>query len=173
MWGMWLFNSAYSSSALCIHGVNTGKGTFHLLHPPLLLGNRDGSVGIATRYGLDGLWFESRRGRDFCRLDQTGPLGPPSLPCRMYRVSFREWSVRDLALSTAPPPCSADIKESVELHLYSPSPSPGLHGQFWGEIRISFWVFYCLCSELYFRTFCDVTHKRGGGEGRGKRWKSV
>ena len=73
-------NPAYSFSAVCIHDVNAGKSTFHLLYPPLLLGNRNSSVGIATRYGLDGLRFETRWGRGFAdsiRLLALGPTQPP------------------------------------------------------------------------------------------------
>jgi len=65
-----------------------------------------------------------------------GPTQPPvqDVPRLLPGVKRPGLSV----IYRPPPPCSADIKESVELHLYSPSPSPGLHGQFWGEIRISF-----------------------------------
>jgi len=38
----------------------------------------ENSVGIATRYGLDGLGIESRWGRDFPRTFKPS-LGPPSL----------------------------------------------------------------------------------------------
>ena len=42
---------------------------------------RDSSVGIATRYGLDGPGIESRRGRDFPHLSRPalGPTQPPIL----------------------------------------------------------------------------------------------
>ena len=46
---------------------------------------RERSVGIATRYGLDGPGIESRWGQDFPhRPDQ--PWGPPSLLYNGYRV---------------------------------------------------------------------------------------
>ena len=38
---------------------------------------RDSSVGIATRYGLDGPGIESRWGRDFSHV-QTGPGAYPA-----------------------------------------------------------------------------------------------
>ena len=40
---------------------------------------RDSSVGITTRYGLDGPGIESRWGRDFPHLFSTvlGPIQPP------------------------------------------------------------------------------------------------
>ena len=48
---------------------------------------RDGVVGIATRYGLDGPGIESRWGEIFrTRPDQ--PWGPPSLLYSRYRLSF-------------------------------------------------------------------------------------
>ena len=41
--------------------------------------SRDSSVGIATRYGLDGAGMESRWGRDFLQLSRPalGPTQPP------------------------------------------------------------------------------------------------
>jgi hypothetical protein len=40
---------------------------------------RDSSVGVATRYGLDGPGIESRRGRDFPQPSRLalGPTQPP------------------------------------------------------------------------------------------------
>jgi hypothetical protein len=46
---------------------------------------RDSSVGIATRYGLEGPGIESRRGRDFPHPSRPA-LGPPSLLYNGYRV---------------------------------------------------------------------------------------
>jgi hypothetical protein len=50
-------------------------------------GGRDSSIGIATRYGLDGPGIESRWGARFSAPVQTVPLeGPPSLMYNGYRV---------------------------------------------------------------------------------------
>ena len=46
---------------------------------------RDSSVGIATRYGLDGPGIESRLGKIF-RTRPDRPWGPPSLLYNGYRV---------------------------------------------------------------------------------------
>jgi hypothetical protein len=45
----------------------------------LLVVGRDSSVGIATRYGMDGLEIESRWGRDFSHLSRpaVGANQPP------------------------------------------------------------------------------------------------
>ena len=48
---------------------------------------RDGVVGIATRYELDGPGIESRWRRIF-RTPPDRPWGPPSLLYNGYRVSF-------------------------------------------------------------------------------------
>jgi hypothetical protein len=47
--------------------------------PRVALGGRDSSVGIATRYGLDGPGIESRWGRDFSHTSRPtlGPTQPP------------------------------------------------------------------------------------------------
>jgi hypothetical protein len=44
-----------------------------------IYGDRDSSVGIATRYGLDGPGIESRWGRDFPHPFRSalGPIQPP------------------------------------------------------------------------------------------------
>jgi hypothetical protein len=39
---------------------------------------RDGSVGIAIRYGLDGPWIESRGGAGFSATVQNGPGDHPA-----------------------------------------------------------------------------------------------
>ena len=47
---------------------------------------RDSSVGIATRYVLDGPGIESRWGRDFPHPFSPLAWGPPSLLFNGYRV---------------------------------------------------------------------------------------
>ena len=53
------------------------------------VGDRDSSVGIATRYGLDGPGIESRwGGGEIFRTRPDRPWGAPSLLDNWYRVSF-------------------------------------------------------------------------------------
>jgi hypothetical protein len=47
---------------------------------------RYSTVGIATRYGMDGPGIESRWGARFSAFVQTGPGDPPSLLYNGYRV---------------------------------------------------------------------------------------
>ena len=60
----------------CESHLSTYSGAF------TLFGGRDSSVGIATRYGLDGPGIESRWGRDF----PHPSWDPPSLLYNGYRV---------------------------------------------------------------------------------------
>ena len=48
--------------------------------------DRDSSVGIAIRYGLDGPGIESRWGGEIFRTRSDRPWGPPSLLYNRYRV---------------------------------------------------------------------------------------
>jgi hypothetical protein len=80
---------------------------------------RDSSVGIATRYGLDGPGIESRWGVRFSAIVLTGPGGHPA-SYTMGPVSF-PWVKRPRSGVDHPPPSSAQVKERVELYLYSPS----------------------------------------------------
>jgi hypothetical protein len=74
--------------------------------------------GIATRYGLDGPGIESRWGARFSAPVQTGP-GAHSASHTMGTGSFPRVKRpgRDV---DHPPPYSAEVKERVELYLYSP-----------------------------------------------------
>ena len=77
------------------------------------------SVSIVTRYGLDGPGIESRRSEIF-RSRPTRPWNPPSLLYNRYRVSFPGIKRPRRGLNH-PPPSSAEVKERVETHRYSPS----------------------------------------------------
>ena len=77
---------------------------------------RDGSVGLATRYGLDSPWIEFRWGEIFrTRPDQ--PWGPPSLLYNGCRVSFPGVKRPGRGVNHPPPP-TAKVKAKVELYLY-------------------------------------------------------
>jgi len=82
---------------------------------------RESSVGIATRYRLDGPGIESRWGEIFCvRLDR--PWGRLRLLYKRYRVfpvgkAAGPWR-------WPPTPSSAEVKEGAELYLLAPPPGP-------------------------------------------------
>jgi hypothetical protein len=105
-----------------------------------MLVGRDSSVGIATRYGLDGPETQSRWGVRFFAPVQTDPgVHPPS--CTMGTGSFprikRPWCGVD-----HPPPSIAKVKERVVLYLYSPSgPSWPVLG--WTRTSSSCWKLIC------------------------------
>ena len=116
---------------------------------------RDSSVGIATRYGLDGPGIDYQGGEVF----HTRHWGPPSLLYNGYRVSFQGVK-RPGREFDQPPPSSAEVKESVEPHLFSPSrpawPVLGLSFitgtssyNFWSKPAVS--DINIMCETLYVR----------------------
>jgi hypothetical protein len=81
-------------------------------------GGPGSSVGIATAYGLDGPGIESRWVKIF-RTCPDQPWGPPSLLYNGYRV-FPGGKLRPGGDADPSPPSSAEVKNTVELYLYSP-----------------------------------------------------
>ena len=73
---------------------------------------RNNVNAIATRYGREIKWIESRWWRHFSH--------PPSILHSGYRMSFLgvSWLGRGF---NQPPTSGAEVKESLELHFYSPS----------------------------------------------------
>ena len=118
----------------------------------------DSSVGIATRYGLDGPGIESQWGARFSAPVQTGPGAHPA-SCTMGTGSFPggkaagEWRWTSTT-------SNAEVKERVELYLYSPS------GTSWPVLRWSLSLPLWLINHAVGRT-CS-THK--GCENRKKFW---
>jgi hypothetical protein len=84
---------------------------------------RVSSVGIATRYGLDGPGIESRWAAIFSATVQTGPGANPA--SYTMRTRFFPGVKQPGRGVDHAPPSSAEVKERVELHLYSPSGPPG------------------------------------------------
>ena len=84
---------------------------------PVTFKSRDSSVGIATRYGLDGPEIECRWWRDFPHLSRKA-LEPSHPPIHWVPGLSREKSGRGVVLTTQP--SNAEVKERVELYLYSP-----------------------------------------------------
>ena len=80
---------------------------------------RDSSVGIATRYGLDGPGIESRWGARFSAPVQTGPGAHPA-SYTMDTGSFPGVKRPGHGVDHSPLP-SVEVKERIELYLYSPS----------------------------------------------------
>jgi hypothetical protein len=81
--------------------------------------SRDSVVGLATRYEVDGQGIESRWGARFSAPVETGPGAHPA-SCTMCTGSFLGVKRSGRGVDH-PPPCSAEVKERVELYLYSPS----------------------------------------------------
>ena len=80
--------------------------------------DRDSSVGIATRYGLDGPGIESRWGRDFPHPSRPS-LGPTQPPIQWVPGLSR--GVKRPGRGANHPPSSAEIEGRVELYICSPS----------------------------------------------------
>jgi hypothetical protein len=100
----------------------------HQLHSTLR--SRDSSVSIVTRYGLGGPEIESRLGARFSAPVRTGPGAHPA-SYTMGTGSFLGVK-RSRRRVDHPPPSNAEVKERVELYLYSHSgPSWPVLGEFY------------------------------------------
>jgi hypothetical protein len=90
---------------------------------------RDSSVGIATRYRLEGSGIESGDSEVFFASVQTGSGSHPA-SCKVVTGSFPVVKLSGRG-TDLPPPSSADVIERVELYFYF---SSGLHALFQGEL---------------------------------------
>jgi len=82
---------------------------------------RVSSVGIATRYGLEGRGIESQWGRDFPHLSRPA-LSSTQPPIQWVTGLFPGGKAAGRGVDHPLQP-SSEVKERVELHLYSPSGS--------------------------------------------------
>jgi len=79
---------------------------------------QDSSVGIAIRYGLEGPGIESQWERDFPQPSRPA-LSSTQPPIQRVPGLFPGGKAAGRGVEH-PPPSSADVKERVELYLYSP-----------------------------------------------------
>ena len=93
--------------------------TFFESPPPSPAGSRDSSVGIGTRYRLDGPVIESRWGARFSAPVQTGSEAHPA--SYTMGTGFFPGVKRSGGDVEHPIPSSAEVKERVGIYLYSPS----------------------------------------------------
>jgi hypothetical protein len=100
---------------------------------------RKNQNGIATRYGMDGPGIEFQWVEISC-IRQDPPWGPPSLLYNGYRVSFPGVKRSGRGVNH-PTPSSAEVKERVELYLYSPS------GPSWPVLKRTLRFYQSVCSE--------------------------
>ena len=91
---------------------------------------QDSSIGVGTRYGLDGPGIESRLGARFFAPVQTGPGAHPA-SYTMGTGSFPRAKLPGRGVEH-PPLSSAEVKETVELYLYLTS------GPLWPAYRVNF-----------------------------------
>ena len=106
---------------------------------------RNISVGIATRYGLDGSGIESRWGARFFAPVQIGP-GAHRVSYTMG-TGFFSGVKRPGRGVDHPPHSSAENKEKVELCLYSPS------GLLWPILGCTLYLYLyqiCCVNEILF-----------------------
>jgi hypothetical protein len=97
--------------------VGNTSEVFSELHLPSV--GRGSSVGIATRYGLDGPGGRIPVGARYSASVQTGPRVHPAFYTRgtgSYPGVTRPGRAVD-----HPPTSNAEVKERVELYLYSPT----------------------------------------------------
>ena len=127
---------------------------------------RDSSVGIATRYGLDGPGIESQWGARFSASVQTGPgahpasytVGTGSFP----RVKRQGRSVDHL------PPSSAEVEGRVELYICS---SFGVSWPVLGRTLPFTFIIYCPdgTEAVPARTSCEDRLKARSSGGKRRR----
>jgi hypothetical protein len=101
---------------------------------------RDGVVGIATRYGLDGPGIESRWGARFSAPVQTDTRAHPA-SCTMCTASV-PWG-KAAGAWRCPPPSSAEVKERVELLLYPSS------GSSWPVLGWTLYIYIFIYIYIY------------------------
>jgi len=102
------FNSGFKGLIWCLHLDTSFVKSAHKLYQYSLWAGRSG----------DRIPMGGGGGEIFCTCPNR-PWGPPSLLYNEYRVSFT--GVKQPGRGDHPRPSSTEVKERVELYLYSPS----------------------------------------------------
>jgi hypothetical protein len=107
----------------------------------------DSSVGIATRYGLDCSGIEFRWCQDFPHPSRLvlGPTQPPIQWAPGLFTPMIKWSRRGV---NHPPQSSAEVREGLELYLYSTS------GPLWPLLGRTLPLSISYCTELNLLSSC-------------------
>ena len=115
MWGCGVNSAGSSSAAGQAMNFLPDKNSEFVVRP----GDRDSSVGIETRCGLDWSGIVGQSGQEFHTL-QDRPIDPPSLLNKEHRVSSPsvKWPGHGVTL---PPTSSTEAEERVGLKLCCPS----------------------------------------------------
>jgi hypothetical protein len=134
--------------------------------------SRDTVVGIATWYAMDRPEIESRWRRDFPHPPKPA-LGPTQPPVWWAPDLFPEGKRPGRGVNH-PSPSSTDVKEKVELYLYSPSGSswPAQEWNFTlhvytfigGNIYVHVCVCVCTYMYIYIYNVCARVCVRGRGK---------
>jgi hypothetical protein len=123
---------------------------------------RDISVGIATRYGLDGPGIESRWGRDFPHPSRQA-LGATQPPIQW--VTFLLPGVQRLGRGVDH---TLHLVPMLKKELtYNSTPPLGLHGLFYGELYLLYFtllLLYSYHSRLSFSAWCADFSPFSNGE---------
>jgi hypothetical protein len=137
---------------------NVAVPLFYISYPHNV--GRDSSVGIVTRYGLDGPGIESRWGRDFSAPVLIGPGAHPA-SYTMDTGSFpgENWPGRGLY---HPPTSSTQVKERVELAFVACSSAnftfiltTALHRGWEIWLSRGEYVSHCACARQGYESTCE------------------
>jgi hypothetical protein len=121
---MSLYTMQWCGSTLCRYTLCSGVAVYYVgrFHPFIVhisyTGGPGSVVGIATGYRLDGRRIESRWRRDFPHLSRTA-LKPTQPPVK-WLPGVSRGKVRPGRDADPSHPSSAEVKDKVELYLYSP-----------------------------------------------------
>ena len=133
--------------------------------------SRDGSVGIVTRYGLEGPGIESRWRRDFPHLSRPAPR-PTQPPVQWVPGLSRGKGGRGVVLTTHPHLACRGSRKRVELYLYSPWEVFKACNRVGPSLYFTTDTFSCLQLALFLTFFNNISSKQSRVSWRQTRYLS-